>query len=128
MTTKNKGSKRKVWNIKKNGFDTKTSVAEPEWTKIGVVGVDSGTLIVGDPCYLTDDNWSTKDYDKEVCEGMGDYSRQVKYEMGHDGKAVLFSSGFGDGCYEVFAKIKDCKGWGKRVAEVKIVMIAEDDI
>ena len=97
-----------------------------EWKKIGVVGVDSGTLMIGDPCYLDDDGWTKEDYDKFVCRMKGDY-KQVPFEHGHAGKAMIFSSGFGDGCYNVFAKIKDYKDWGKRITEVKIVLIEEED-
>lgn len=26
--------------------------------KIGYIGVDSGTIIISDPCYLTNEGWS----------------------------------------------------------------------
>ena len=98
-----------------------------EWKKIGMVAVDSGTLMIGDPCYLDGDGWTEKDYKKYVCGMKGDYE-QVPFTKGHVGKALIFSSGLGDGCYEVFAKIKDIKDWGKRVTEVKIVLIEEDEV
>ena len=34
------------------------------WKKIGFVGVDSGTLMIKDPCY----EFSNKDYDEYVCK------------------------------------------------------------
>jgi hypothetical protein len=95
---------------------------KPEWKKIGVVGVDSGTLMIADPCYVDGEGWTEKDYDKEVCGMKGQYS-QVKFELGHPGKAVIFSSGLGDGVYDVFAKIEEVEGCGKRITEVKIVLI-----
>ena len=95
-----------------------------EWKPIGVVGVDSGTLMIGDPCYFDDEGWTKEDYDKHVCHMKGDH-KQLNYERGHAGKGVLFTSGLGDGCYKVFAKMKDCGDWGKRIAEVKIVLIEE---
>ena len=79
--------------------------------QIGVVGVDSGTLLLGDPCYWLRD----KDYEHEVCDSNFDKFRQVNYALGHAGKAVIVSSGYGDGCYPVFATIKD-----GRVKEVTV--------
>ena len=51
--------------------------------QIGVVGVDSGTLLLGDPCYWLSD----KDYEKEVLNPHFDRSRQICYDLGHKGKA-----------------------------------------
>jgi len=79
--------------------------------QIGICGVDSGTLLLGDPCYWM----SEKDYDKEVVDSNFDRSRQVNYDLGHAGKGVVVSTGYGDGCYPVYAKIKD-----GRVKEVRI--------
>jgi len=92
---------------------------------IGKVGVDSGCLMVGDPCYL-DSDWNNEDYSKEVCSDWG-LHKQLKGKNGYL-KAVLFSAGFGDGVYNVYATIKDCGDWGKRVSEVRIKLIDEDDI
>ena len=41
---------------------------------------------------------------------------------------VVFSSGFGDGCYDVYAYTKDIEGWGNRVCKVEIVLIDPEDI
>jgi hypothetical protein len=48
--------------------------------------------------------------------------KQIKYPLGHDGLAVNFCSGYGDGTYDVFAKIKNGRNW-----EIKIVLISEKD-
>lgn len=82
-----------------------------EVKQIGVVGVDSGTLLLGDPCYWLDD----KDYDKEICHPNFNRARQVNYDLGHAGKGVIVSSGYGDGSYPVFATIQD-----GRVKEVTV--------
>ena len=154
------------------------------WTPIGVVGVDSGQLMVCDPCYI-DGEWTKhklkyndmlkvvatgkeipsprklgKNYENEYengltynkaiaqgilkhipeqktgefsydgcCKETNDSYGQLNYKLGHAGAGVVFNSGFGDGCYPVYAKIKDFgnKGLGgKRIAEVKIVMIEEE--
>jgi len=96
------------------------------WTKIGRVAVDSGTLMIGDPCYLIDDNWSGKDYDQElVNDSSWDLFKQL-YNDNRSLKALIFSSGFGDGVYDVFAKIKDYGTKGqkdKRIKEIKIKFI-----
>jgi len=140
--------------------------------KIGEVGVDSGQLVVCDPCYI-DSEWEKEELKLEetltfpdgtkekivrcskrwfemidkinsgevkldtkinaksnfsynaVCEktlGMDSHG-QLNYRMGHPGVAVAFSSGIGDGCYPVYAKLVDLEGWGVRIAEVRIDML-----
>lgn len=71
-----------------------------KWEQAGVVGVDAGCILLGDPCY-----WMKKeDYDKHIClDGWSDF-KQVNYDLGHAGKGVIVSSGFGDGCYPVYIK------------------------
>lgn len=93
-----------------------------KWKKVGVVGVDSGCILLGDPCY-----WIKGDeYDKEVCSDW-DKSKQIKFDLGHNGKGVLVSSGFGDGCYEVFVNEQDYGEFGKRIKEVKIVFVKDEE-
>lgn len=53
---------------------------------------------------------------------------QLNYVMGHAGAGVVASSGLGDGSYDVYAKFVDCKGWGRRVAELRVVMLSEDEL
>jgi len=52
---------------------------------------------------------------------------QLNFLAGHHGAGVVFSSGFGDGLYQVYGKIKDYGDWGERVSEVRIVMIGDSD-
>jgi hypothetical protein len=57
----------------------------------------------------------------------GDFA-QVKYPpSGHPGLAVTFTSGFGDGTYEVFAEIIDTGFAGKRIKKVWIELIVDED-
>jgi hypothetical protein len=92
-----------------------------KWKKIGVVGVDSGTLMITDPCYVEGDEWTDKDYDKYVC-GMKGNSTQVPHELGHMGKAVLTTTGFGDGLYPVYQIERNYgKLLGKRVYAMMVV-------
>lgn len=90
------------------------------WKKIGFVGVDSGTLMIIDPCYAI--GFSNKDYEKEVVQTAQEKVHPVKFDLGHFGKAVIFSSGIGDGCYDVYGKFEILKDWGERITEVRIVM------
>ncbi len=158
------------------------------WIKIGVVGVDSGQLMVCDPCYIESEWKKTKKpmmfddmlkvvatgkeipsprklkgktFDSEYKDGMtyneaiakgileevpeketGEFSYegcskatinkgfgQLNFNMGHAGAGVVFNSGWGDGCYDVFAKFKEFgdKGLGgKRITEIRLVLIDDD--
>lgn len=100
---------------------------------IGYCGVDSGQLIVCDPCYLSDwkdtEEISAKKGKKgypftyagacsatlEENEG-GQLVNEIGAEVG-----VAVSSGFGDGVYPVYAHIKDEGKFGKRVKKVEII-------
>lgn len=174
---------------------------DAKWHKIGEVAVDSGGLLITDPCYLSSEwksggteqphvppifrhkdgrvlyctlhsenpvdgalgfsNFAAKlpefngqtpnqmlrvgDMIEEHPKPSGEFSRegcflardteelggQLNFSRGHAGAGVSFSSGVGDGCYDVFVRYANLKSWGKRVAEVRITMIepnAEDEI
>lgn len=111
------------------------------WKKIGEVGVDSGQLLVCDPCYI-DSEWEQEKDETPLNKPEHSFSYgaccaktltdskngQLNYKLGHPGVGVVFSSGFGDGCYEVFAKYEDYGNLGKRIKEVKIVLITDKEI
>jgi hypothetical protein len=101
--------------------DTSKSV---EVVYIGEVGVDSGLLMVTDPCYI-DDEWQ-KEPVKLSDEVNGDdavfsYSYngagnaalrgsghgQLAYKLGHAGAGVVFQTAWGDGGYPVYAEKHD---------------------
>lgn len=102
--------------------------------KIGVVGVDSGQLMVCDPCYLKEYKNNEYSDDKKTKEGEWSYNTvsqltcsdsgygQINYKMGHAGRAVAFRSGYGDGCYPVYAYLNN-EG---RVMKVEIDMGVDD--
>jgi hypothetical protein len=102
------------------------------WFKIGEVGVDSGQLILTDPCYMK--QWKDDGYHPEdapdgeysysgVCKGTNKNQYvQCQYTMGHNGIAVAFSTGYGDGTYPVFAK----RGAEGRIMEVKVLFDWEE--
>jgi hypothetical protein len=71
----------------------------PKWEIIGAIGVDSGTVMVGDPCYVVpDENWSA-------------WCQEYKDKGGFDSRAVEMDDGYlavttphGDGYYDVEAR------------------------
>jgi hypothetical protein len=105
---------------------------ESEWTLIGHCGVDSGHLVLVDPCYimpsdtrkLEDDQMDYGQLHKSLFgkDGIGPESKELVFS-GIAGNGVVFSSGIGDGNYPVYAKIVDDETFGRRVAEVKVVMM-----
>lgn len=86
-------------------------------TYIGSFSVDSGQAMVGDPCYL--DEWENWDSDKEKFEEHPKHAGRYNYlgacnatltegygDLGI-GRAVAFSTGYGDGIYPVYANINE---------------------
>jgi len=74
--------------------------------KIGEVGIDSGTLILIDPCYIKhtpllhhDDKW--RDFCENVLFPMHDEKiSATEYNLG-----VVFSNRIGDGSFPVYAHL-----------------------
>lgn len=115
------------------------------WMQIGSIGVDSGLVYIGDPCYFVPDSREFEgeklDKDEKPPEPLNDWCNFVDslgesyptlksfpYKSGYEGLGVCVSSGFGDGKYKVMANIVNVPGWGQRVKEVKIIFIEEDEI
>lgn len=157
---------------------------------LGYVGVDSGQLMIIDPCYM-----SGKDMDEGEVIGLkfwgrdaetlanhliengiheveGEYpytikadNENIKYisneistiaknnewlvvsspltnsiydsicditnnenQGGEVDLGVAFSSGLGDGSYEVVATYKELAGWGERITKVEIILIDDEDM
>lgn len=90
-----------------------------EWITLGIVGVDSGQLLVTDPCYLDSELY---DYDEMSKRDQANkrFGRQLKYKQGHAGLGVVFSTGLGDDVYEVEALVGEVGRLSKRVKEVRI--------
>lgn len=77
-------------------------------TLLGYCGVDSGQLIVVDPCYLKE--WKDGEYNKSdnhyglACDAtLSEAQGGEVLVAGIAGTGVAFSSGWGDGCYPVYA-------------------------
>jgi hypothetical protein len=80
---------------------------------IGHVAVDSGQIMIGDPCYLAD--WKGHDFGDN---NPGEYSYagactatlseqgygELNFAMGHPGAAVACGTRWGDGTYPVTAE------------------------
>ena len=106
-----------------------------EWVKVGEIGVDAGLCWVGDPCYIIGDDSHIKEecgiesWDDfcDIIEHGNPTKQQFNYSSGHAGLGCLVSTGFGDGSYDVLAKVEDHGSWGKRVAELRIVFIDSDE-
>jgi len=87
--------------------------------QIGVVGVDSGSLIILDPCYMES---NFEKWDEGMCDKVLELTTnskqagQFNYKKGHPGLAVVFSSGMGDGLYPVFAHYS-----GDTITKIEIV-------
>lgn len=88
----------------------------------GYVGVDSGTMSISDIDYYdkyhnndVDDDW----YEKNVCAWCSKKKAHIA-----DRKSFISSSGFGDGCYDVFSRVRN----GNTIAiEVVFIDNNEDD-
>jgi hypothetical protein len=100
---------------------------------IGDFAVDSGQAMVGDPCYL--DEWEPWNSEAEPFENhkksKGKYSYlgacEATLTEGYGqlgmGNAVVFSTGYGDGLYPVYAEINE----DGRVAKIVIDFIGDMD-
>lgn len=100
---------------------------------IGHVGVDSGQLMVCDPCYIKADDWADESFaPANAVNGKYPFnyngacgatlSDESAGELGTFGTGVAFASGWGDGNYPVYATYID-----GRIARVEIVLIDEDE-
>lgn len=90
-----------------------------KWTKVGQVYVDGGYIVIGDPWnFPKSGEWSTR-LGSLLDEAK---SGQIKGETG----LVAVSTGLGDGAYEVEVRYQEVPGWGKRVAEMRIVFLTDE--
>ncbi len=104
---------------------------------VGWVGVDSGQLMVCDPCYITGE-FASDEFQPDKPNEDDNYPFTYNGACGATlsderagqlgiASAVAFSSGLGDGVYPVYATIVDDEFWGKRVAKVEILMMDIED-
>lgn len=91
---------------------------------IGKVGVDSGKIIITDPVRINQN--LVDETQKSIYENGDQLYDQLDYNTGHPGLAVIFSSGLGDGVYNVYATFEDIPDWGERITKVEIELVQED--
>jgi len=109
---------------------------------LGTIGVDSGTMMFCDPCYVIRE---LNNLEEEYCnsdspldweefsatrlsalyEGNGSVVSLNDYNFA-DG--AVMHTGFGDGCYEVEIEEGDFGKFGKRVVSAKITFIQPKDL
>lgn len=81
--------------------------------KVGKIGVDAGTVMVVDPCYMQDRAVPLIDI-PSIFDDLGD----AQHTQVGNALAVAVRSGYGDGVYNVYAIMassKETDGWGERV-------------
>ena len=77
------------------------------WVLLGMVGVDCGELLIGDPCYYHgEDSEFTKAYKTwaDYCENnpREEIYHSMVFNRGHAGLGVICSTAHGDGLYPVY--------------------------
>lgn len=104
---------------------------------IGYCSVDSGQILLCDPCYIdsqwqrnTDPDFTKKGTKKHkgefsyrgccIATSGAKFGGQLNHGLGHPGAGVAICSGLGDGHYPVYATIKTLKNAGKRVESITI--------
>ncbi|MBD8523986.1 hypothetical protein [Lysinibacillus fusiformis] len=63
---------------------------------------------------------------EKICNVTNDNKKQggpIAYSKGHEGFAVAFRSGVGDGLYPVFATMEEISGWGESITKVEIQFV-----
>ena len=95
--------------------------------RLGRVDVNSGQLVIIDPCYIDGDLAEEDIYHQASAATEYETGGQLNHRGGAPGLAVAFSSGFGDGEYEVHATIRDFGVLGERVVKVEIDLIPDED-
>lgn len=82
----------------------------PGFELIGHVDVDSGTLMIGDPCYVDggfdwDKYCDALDFDADVLVGPDDFGRE-----NFGDSTIAFSTCWGDGGYPVYGYFENVGG------------------
>lgn len=98
----------------------------PKIVKIGTVGVDSGSVAIADPTYLSqispDQITEALGYNRTNPRNWKKYAA-LNFPNGISGLGVVSSSGYGDGSYPVYAKIIKDPTFGERIESLTIQFI-----
>ena len=83
---------------------------------LGHAAVDSGQLMIVDPCYLLEGQ-----HYEAVCDiTLRDPNHGGEFIAKGWANGVVSSTGIGDGNYPVYAEIEDVPDWGKRITSVTV--------
>lgn len=91
--------------------------------QVGIIGVDAGMVMVGDPCYFWPDGEGRSAHTDaiptwaELCHKTGPCNTQLNYAKGHAGLGVVVSTTHGDGTYPVYI-VTTAKGKRRLVVEL----------
>jgi hypothetical protein len=102
---------------------------------VGHVGVDSGQLMICDPCYIKAEEWQDQPFaPAKPIDGSYPFTYNGACgatlsdagfgSLGKFDTGVAFASGYGDGTYPVYATYNE----DGRIARIEIVMIDENEI
>lgn len=85
---------------------------------VGRVWVDAGYVLVGDPFNFPagEDGQTMVNRLEALDNENGEYSPGI----------VAVKSGLGDGAYEVQVRYEEVPGWGKRVAEMRVLFLTDE--
>lgn len=81
-----------------------------EKKRLGYISVDSGTVLLADPCYWIQEDKETElkpdetRWGKFISEIRGKTEHVFKHKSGFDGKGILIRNFGGDGCYPVYVE------------------------
>lgn len=123
------------FNAQIKAFESK--LVKEGWALVGTCDVDSGTVMIGDPCYTMPDEivWGEKKgemeirttYSKLFDENVDFDNRKGAWEVSHPkaktahkGAGVIVSAGYGDGSYPVYVRRE-----AGRIKEARIIFIPE---
>ena len=105
--------------------------------KLGQIGVDSGTMMFCDPCYVIKnkhERWNVPEWKQflptldNALDGGERNGSVVKLSKKDFSNGVVMNTGFGDGAYEVEIEEGDFGKFGKRVVSAKITFIQPEEL
>ena len=103
--------------------------------EIGKIGVDSGTMMFCDPCYVLQNPKVQEDWMDFVDNKMSFIFKEFRNadvvqlnEVDEFAHGAIMTTGFGDGCYSVEIEEGDFGNWGTRVVSAKITFIDQEEI
>ena len=95
---------------------------------VGYIGVDSGQVMIVDPCYLNSyDPQDNAEWDLDKNKGTFSYQgfchKTLSDNVGQLNLAVVSSTGYGDGSYPVYAETNE----DGRIARLVVEFISEEE-